>query len=114
VAHDDTISMFDLEEGEERKEKGLAQVEATDAEGNRWVDRARLEAIRVAKLKGQVTADDLRAWANSRSDFPHHPNAWGAVFRGKAWRAVGYRKSTFKTNNARRIAVWKYDPKANA
>ena len=99
--------LFDLGEGLARKEAGLDQVEETDESRGRWIDRARTEAMRVARSRGCVTTDDLRKWATSTDDQPHHPNAWGAVFRGKLWLNSGLASSSLATNHGRRIFIWK-------
>lgn len=98
--------MKQLELAEARKESGQEQVE-DHSDG--WVGRMRRYAIGVARMVGEVTADDLRTYAVRCDDEPHHPNAWGAVFKGKGWKLSGYRKSKHVTNNARVIGVWTYD-----
>ncbi len=101
--------LFDLQEGVARKEAGVKQVEETDARGLRWIDRARVEAIRiaVASPNNVATSDDVRLWTERTQDRPHHPNAWGAIFKKKEWSIVGYVRATFVTNHGRRIGVWK-------
>ena len=92
-----------LKTGEQRKKEGLDIVESNT---KKWILRVRAEAGRLARANGTVSADDLRRWSDDRNDHPHHPNAWGAVFRGKEWSPVGHKKSTYTTNNAREIKVW--------
>lgn len=101
--------LFDLAEGVARKEAGLDQVEETDARGLRWIDRARTEACRVAAANPARTAtsDDIRRWAAATDDHPHHPNAWGSIFRGKNWVNAGLTRSKLATNHGRRIFVWR-------
>ena len=78
--------------------------------GLAWLSRVRREALRVAAKNGTVTSDDLRRWADANSDYPHHPNAWGAVFRSKGWATDGLARSNHPTNHARRIFIWKRVP----
>lgn len=96
---------LDLEEciAEARKRAGLETVEANAEEWMPWIRRY---AVSIAKSNGEVTSDDLRHVADQFGRQPHHPNAWGAVFRGDAWECIGFRKSKYRTNNARRISVW--------
>jgi len=58
-----------------------------------------------------VTSDDVRRWAEEAEDHPHHPNAWGAIFRGNDWTSLGLSSSEVASNHARRIFIWKYEPK---
>ena len=98
---------FDLQEGQALKESGRNLVEDNNA---RWVDQMRAIAIKIAKLQGSVSADDLRRYADDMNLHPAHPNAWGSVFRGSHWKQVGYIQSQYTTNHARRIIVWTLDP----
>lgn len=89
--------------GDARKKAGLDSVTDNNVT---WLDRMRAVARRYVKLGGQVTVDQLREHADNCGDMPAHQNAWGAVFRGSEWVAIGFAKSTYATNNARRICVW--------
>lgn len=89
--------------GAERKEEGQSRVQENAEE---WIKRVRQEARRVAIVNGEVSADDLRQWADAKDDHPHHQNAWGSVFRGDEWTYISRKKSTYVTNNAREIKVW--------
>jgi hypothetical protein len=93
--------------GESLKDEGQARVE--DNSGG-WVDRMRGRARIMAQRDGRVTADDLRWYSALTRDPPHSPNCYGAIFRGRGWKIIGYEKSRIPSNHARRIAVWTYDP----
>lgn len=95
------MSLF---EGERRKVLGRSRVEANSIE---WIDEIRAAAKRRCHRYGQVSIDDLRVYADTHDRHPHHRNSWGAVFKGAEWIAVGYVKSRYTTNNARRITVWR-------
>lgn len=99
--------MSDKFPGQQLRLDGLDRVEDNN---ERWIHRMRAQAIRVAVAHEVVSSDDLRRWADERGDQPKHPNAWGAVFRGKWWKPVGYTKSRYTSNHARRITVWAYVP----
>jgi hypothetical protein len=92
-----------MTEGEQLKLDGLSSVANNNAD---WLDWIRSEAIYIAQERGQVCSDDLRVLADLCNHHPTHPNAWGAVFLGGDWCAIGYRKSKYKSNHARRIVVW--------
>jgi len=98
-------TVLDLPAGEVEKASGLALVEMANQE---FVDRMRAEAVRICDATGAVSTDDLRARAVALGIVPRHQNAWGAIFRGKAWRMVGRRKSAVPGNHAREIRVWSY------
>lgn len=91
--------------GEALGDRGIALV----AENNRgFVEVMREHAIRVSLQKGSVTSDDLRQIAINSGLEPHHPNAWGAIFRAKGWEAVGFVKSRLPSNHGRRVCQWRW------
>jgi hypothetical protein len=93
-----------LQAGLAAKADGIAQVERSNAG---WIDRARVEARKIAEIFGVVTVDSLRHWADRTNDHPASPNAWGAIFHGGGWEMAGYAKSTYSSNHARRVCMWK-------
>ena len=92
--------------GEQLKMEGLDRVEENN---QRWVDKMRERAIEMCLVMGEVSSDELRYWADAANCHPEHQNAWGAVFRGTAWVFTGrWKKSTYKSNHAREIKIWRY------
>ena len=91
--------------GQILKQQGMAQVENTNPG---FVTLMRLVAICHYRTHGEVSADDLRRYASDRGIEPHHPNAWGSVFR-RGFKRVGFRPSTIPSNHARLISVWAED-----
>ena len=71
-----------------------------------FVGMMRSEAVWLCTKYGNVSADDLREFAARRHVSPSNQNAWGAIFRGKRWRRIGEKKSTWPSNHARRIGVY--------
>lgn len=98
-----------MKTGEQLKLDGIAQVAANNST---WIDRMRDLAIgeSILSMDGTVTSDNLRYLADRLGDHPKHQNAWGAVFRGPNWKCVGRTKSTYRTNHAREIKIWLYEP----
>lgn len=92
--------------GEQARDAGLALVELHGEEFTRIMRNA---AKLVSEKHGSVDADDLRAWAAASGIKPHHPNAWGAVFKGRGWRCIGRKVSKLKSNHAREVRVWKWE-----
>ena len=92
--------------GEKLKSRGLDALEA-NSEG--WVGRMREYAKLFSAEQARVTCDDLRRHADRQRDQPHTPHAWGSVFRGKGWVCIGRAKSTYGSNHAREIRVWRWD-----
>jgi hypothetical protein len=39
-------------------------------------------------------------------------NAAGAIFRGKGWKFVGYKKSVRLSRHANKIGIWTFNPQA--
>lgn len=96
-----SMPLFD---GPARKEHGRQQVE----DNSRVIDELRELARQHARAYGTVTMDDVRARAERRLVVVHHPNVWGAIFRGEEWEHTGvYITSRRPTNNGRPIGVWK-------
>ncbi len=88
-----------------RKQLGLDLVEDHNFS---FVDHMRDLAIAISNRDGQVTSDDLRRAATRLGIEPDHQNAWGAIFRGKRWKPMGYVNSTLPSNHARVIRVWRW------
>ena len=88
-------------DGEALRDKGIQKVSINN---QLWLERARGVAASVAAYKGSVTTDDLRG--DTLIGEPGHPNAWGAVFRDKRFKPVGYTKSQIPSTHARMIRVW--------
>ena len=94
--------LFDLAEGRRRRDEALEGHEKSEPT---WLDRARVIGRTLARAQGTVTADDIRA---VMSDEPHHPNVWGAIFKGSEWEPTGQfvpsKKASRKANPQR---VWR-------
>jgi len=103
---DGTQDLFGSE-GLDGKREGLEQVTKNNPD---FVTTMRDIAISMSLRWGSVNSDDLRRAALEMSLEPNHPNAWGAVFRGKEWKPIGWKHSRLKSNHARMIRVWRYDP----
>jgi len=102
-----TQDLFDLKAGIAAKDAGQDKVQE---HGEDFVEQMRTYAKTFADSYGTVTSDDLRKYAAQYCKAPHHPNAWGAIFRGKHWKSVGFTRSSFVGNHARTIRIWQYIP----
>lgn len=71
-----------------------------------WLDRIRSVARQVAKVKGVVSVDDLRTWADVHCMQPSSTSAWGSVFQGDTWKKVSQKNSTYSKSRSRRVTVW--------
>ena len=91
-----------FEGGDGLKAKGQKQV---TAHSNGFVSQMRSIAGRIAREKGNVSSDDLRAEAVKLGIAPHHPNVWGSIFDGE-FEMIGRKKSEYKGNHSREIKVW--------
>lgn len=96
-----------LELGEQRRDAGIEKVSANNSE---FLNTMRHVARRISQWRGQVSADDLRVWADEKGGMqPSHPNAWGGVFKQAGWVCTGRRKSAWPSNHGRWIAVWRWE-----
>jgi hypothetical protein len=98
------FTLFDLPEGERRKELGMAHSRFTHEE-------VLLLARAIAKLHafrhGTVTADDVQKELIKRG-LPPLGNAAGSLFRGDQWEFTGqWVKSHRVTNHARQNRTWR-------
>lgn len=95
--------------GEDLKDAGIAKVAMNNAA---FVSALVNKAHALGSRVGEITADDLRKWADEHDIRPTHPNAWGAVFRELGrhprWQRTGFQKSRIPSNHARMISTWRY------
>jgi hypothetical protein len=99
------LNLFDIQEGLRRKEEGIRRVTLANSE---WLAVARSSAARYAEQYGSVTADDVRGMLYPQGYIPHHPNAWGAVFKEKRWVPTGERvQSRVPSRHGNEIRVWR-------
>jgi len=89
--------------GKQLKEAGIAKVAANNES---FLTLMRLQAMRICNLHGKVTVDQLRRYAAKKHIYPNHPNAWGAIFRGRRWQRIGYKLSTTRSAHHRVIGIW--------
>ncbi len=93
---------FNLDEAIARRDEGIQQV----AENNvRFLEVARETAKRLARIHGEITADDVRKVCPLE---PFHTNAWGGLFRTKDWVWTGrFRKSALVQGHGNLQRVWR-------
>jgi len=87
------------------KQTGLDAVEHSNLT---WVEQMRILARSFSLGHGSVTADEVRGYAREMDWHPESPNAYGAVFRGEHWKAIGRTRSTWPGNHGRSICVWQW------
>lgn len=92
-----------IQTGIEFRDRGLDAVESNSPS---FQELMRAEAARICRQKGWVDSDDLREFAAREGIEPHHPNAWGAIFRGSRWQPCGFARSRLTSNHARVIRRW--------
>ena len=87
------------------KESGLDAIEVSNAA---WLKKMREYAVSFSRNHGEVSADDVREYAERVNWKPHHSNAYGGIFRGDGWEAISYIPSRHKSNHGRMIRVWRW------
>jgi len=98
--------MTQLALGLARKKAGQDRLEqSVDAE---FIQMMRERARKISADAGQVSTDELRAWASARGIEPHSQNSWGCIFRGDGWYIIGYKKSGIATNHGRELKIWRW------
>lgn len=97
--------MSQLSLGEVLRDEGVERAAMDNGEWLVWIRR---EAVRFCARWGQVSSSDLRKIADRHDLQPFSDNAWGAVFRGAQWEAVGWEQNSRPSAHARHVRVWKY------
>ena len=97
---------FDLDGGEERKKSGMGH--AADVRA-RVLGVAVDFAYRIARERGEVTADDVYRVLIARGIDPMElGNAAGSIFRGPGFEFTGrWKKSVRISNHARQNRIWR-------
>lgn len=91
--------LLDYLEGVRLRDEGMLRV--ADACPD-WVSRAREVARHLAAKNSEVCVEDLYGIVG----LPDHPNSAGAIFRGKEWRCIGWRKALRSSRHAGSVRRW--------
>ena len=95
---------FDLLEARRRRDMGIARVSGNN---QKFIDWARHTALLEIHRHGSVTIDSIRDIQKFYGvDNPTHRNAYGAIFRDKRFKPIGFTPSKQVSNHGRRIIVW--------
>ena len=90
-----------LDEGLRLRDEGIASLER-----HPWLERARLEAVRLCLHLGEITSDHVQA--AMLDDPAPHVNAWGALFHDRRFRSTDRTvKTTRRQGHYRDIKVWR-------
>ena len=96
---------FDLEQARDARDQGLRRVCLNNQE---FLKEARLTAQRLCRSLGTITNDDVR---RECAVLPNHPNAWGAVFKSRAFEWTGaYIPSAMVQRHGAMQRVWRLKP----
>ena len=98
------LSIFDLQSGIRGRDAGIERVISNN---ECFSSTMRGIARLIARRKGIVSSDDLREMASAYGIRPNHENAWGGIFRGNEWQAVGFIQSALPSNHGRFVRSWK-------
>lgn len=86
------------------RDRGIEQVSLNNAS---FLETMRGVARMICREKGEVTADDLREWADANHVEPSHPNCWGAVFHKSQFEFVRFTRSRLPQGHGNRQIVWR-------
>jgi hypothetical protein len=94
---------FDLLAACQARDEGIRRVAENNQE---FLVEAREVALRIAKRKGTVTADEVRRECELT---PLHPNAYGAIFKSPKFKWTGsYRRSALVQGHGNLQRVWTF------
>lgn len=85
---------------------------AIESRRHSWLQKARLEAMMIARQRQTVTINDVRDVIELPEDFS--PNTWGAVFKCKEFEPVGYTQASHAAAHARVIRIYQLKPIGSA
>lgn len=91
----------------EQKELGLWASELNNAD---FVSKAREVARLICAVSGSVTVDQVRTHPSMKDLQPSSSHVYGTLFNEKGWRCIGIEPSKMKSNHARRILRWRWQP----
>lgn len=97
------LSIFDLPSGIRGRDEGIARIVDTC---ETYVETARGVARILARRRGVVSSDDVREVLTEYGIEAPHPNAIGAIFKGKEWHPVGWMQSKIPSNHGRVVRSW--------
>ncbi len=81
-----------------------SQIDLFQSRDAEFLARCRALAVEVARRQGTVSINDIRAGIELPAEM--HPSVLGAVFKTKAFRAIGYTEATHPQAHARVIRVY--------
>jgi len=81
-----------------------AQLDFFEMRDSDFLEHCRSLAMQIAKRKGEVSINDIRAHIQVPSGT--HPSVLGAVFRTKAFKKIGLCEASHKEAHARVIRVY--------
>ena len=95
-------SLFDAVESQRRKVAGMAR-----AAGGRdgWLRYAREVAVSIARERGSVCADDVRA-AGVQTPPNTSANIWGSLFKDERFEFTGFTHSKRPEAHSNLIRLW--------
>jgi len=98
-------NVFDFDEAIRRRDRGIRQV----AHNNHlFLKEARMRAIELAKIRGEITCDDIRELCSAIDLEPANPNVWGALFKDKRFEFTGkYKRSALVQGHGNLQRVWR-------
>ena len=70
-----------------------------------FLERARGVAEWIARKKGTVTSDDVRAVLAIPTNI--NPSVMGALFRGPRWERIGWQQSEQPQRHGNRVGIWR-------
>lgn len=93
--------MKSISKGRQLRDAAIKVIETTRHD---WLSAARKEAVKIARRRGRVTINDVRAKVTLPKGMHH--NSWGAVLKCKELKAVGYDQAHHPAAHARVVRVY--------
>lgn len=103
-----TTANTGLAQGRAIRDSQLALFEVRDAA---FLSRCRALALVIARQEGQVSINDIRAILEPPPGVS--PNVYGAVFKDRRFKAVGYTQANHPSAHARVVRVYALKEESN-
>jgi len=97
------LALFEKTQGQILRDFGIESVEIHNED---FVQSGRNILDKLIEINGKACMDDVRDVLTALDIHPNHPNAWGAIPKGKKYRCIDRVVSRYPSRHAGEQRVW--------
>jgi len=101
------VLTLDGKAGCEQQRLGLYAAELNNSD---FVAKARSVARLICAVSGSVTMDAIRTHPAMQGLQPSSTHVYGTILRGDGWVCIGFEPSSLRSNHARRVGRYRWQP----